>query len=157
MASLARPPHVPARSHVSVAYHARPEVFSDYYQLGGNGESDEAESEPFMQRELKGYTEGPHSPFGLVWQVATATGWSIDYILWKVPYPMLLLMAKDASRYVSAEEQKKRQYKEMMKKMQKSAPRLKTRSPSSKLIYQQTDGTRRTYRNYQEQNQRGTG
>lgn len=125
VASLARPPHVPARSHVSVAYHARPEVFSDYYQLGGNGESDEAESEPFMQRELKGYTEGPHSPFGLVWQVATATGWSIDYILWKVPYPMLLLMAKDASRYVSAEEQKKRQYKEMMKKMQKECATAK--------------------------------
>nr|WP_302830029.1 hypothetical protein [uncultured Bacteroides sp.] len=72
-----------------------------------------------MQRELKGYTEAPHSPFGLVWQVATATGWSIDYILWKVPYPMLLLMAKDAPRYVSAEERKKRKYKEMMKKMQK--------------------------------------
>lgn len=27
-------------------------------------------------------------------------------------------MAKDAPRYVSAEEQKKRQYKELMKKMQ---------------------------------------
>lgn len=54
-----------------------------------------------------------------MWQVATATGWSIDYILWKVPYPTLLLMAKDAPRYVSVEEQKKRQYKEMMKKMQK--------------------------------------
>lgn len=65
--------------------------------------------------------EGPHSPFGLVWQVATATGWSIDYILWKVPYPMLLLMAKDAPRYVSAEEQKKRQYREMMKEMQKES------------------------------------
>lgn len=34
---------------------------------------------------------------------------------------MLLLMAKDAPRYVSAEEQKKRQYKEMMKKIQKES------------------------------------
>lgn len=50
--------------------------------------------------------------------MATATGWSIGRILWKVSYPMLLLMAKDAPRYVSAEEQKKRQYKELMKKMQ---------------------------------------
>nr|DAV44348.1 MAG TPA: Integrin alpha-X, DPC MICELLES, CELL ADHESION [Caudoviricetes sp.] len=34
---------------------------------------------------------------------------------------MLLLMAKDAPRYVSVEEQKKRQYKEMMKKIQKES------------------------------------
>ncbi|MCI7387878.1 MAG: hypothetical protein MSH64_14680 [Bacteroides uniformis] len=34
---------------------------------------------------------------------------------------MLLLMAKDAPRYVSVEEQKKRQYKELMKKMQKES------------------------------------
>lgn len=30
-------------------------------------------------------------------------------------------MAKDAPRYVSVEEQKKRQYKEMMKKMRKAS------------------------------------
>lgn len=113
--------HVFAGSDVSVGNHDRPEVFSDYYQLGGNDESDEAESEPFQQRELKGYTEAPHSPFGLIWQVATATGWSTDYILWKVPYPMLLLMAKDAPRYVSVEEQKKRQYKTMMNKMKRAS------------------------------------
>lgn len=53
--------------------------------------------------------------------MATATGWSINYILWKVPYPMLLLMAKDAPRYVSVDEQKKRKYKELMKKMQKDS------------------------------------
>lgn len=121
VASLACASHVPAGGNVSIAGNARPKVFSDYYQLGGNDESDEAELEPFQQRELKGYTEAPHSPFGLVWQVATATGWSINYILWKVPYPMLLLMAKDAPRYVSVEEQKKRQYKKLMKKMQRES------------------------------------
>lgn len=120
MAALARSPHVSARSFLSVDGHARPEAFYDYYQLGGNDESDETELEPFKQRELKGYTEAPHSPFGLVWQVATATGWTIDYILWKVPYPMLLLMAKDTPRYISVEEQNKRKYKEMMKKKQRS-------------------------------------
>lgn len=121
VASLESSPHVSTGSHVPIAGDARPEVFSDYYQLGGNDESDEAELEPFQQRELKGYTEAPHSPFGLVWQVATATGWSINYILWKVPYPMLLLMAKDAPRYVSVEEQKKRQYEKLMKKMQRDS------------------------------------
>lgn len=52
--------------------------------------------------------EGPHSPFGLIWQVASATGWTVRHILWHIPYPMLLLMAADAPRYVDAEEAKRR-------------------------------------------------
>ncbi len=59
-------------------------------------------------RELKGHTEGPHSPFGLIWQIASATGWTPYYIMWHIPYPMLLLMAADAPRYVDAEEAKRR-------------------------------------------------
>ncbi|MCC8146915.1 MAG: hypothetical protein LIO93_10890 [Bacteroidales bacterium] len=45
--------------------------------------------------------EGSHSPFGFIWQVATATGWSHQRILWKIPYPTLLLMLKDAPQYKS--------------------------------------------------------
>jgi hypothetical protein len=45
--------------------------------------------------------EGSHSPFGFVWQIASATGWSVQHILWKVPYPTLMLMVADAPRYVS--------------------------------------------------------
>ena len=44
--------------------------------------------------------EGSHSPFGFIWQIAAATGWSIHYILWKVPYPTLLMMLSDAPRWV---------------------------------------------------------
>lgn len=51
--------------------------------------------------------EGPHSPFGLIWQIASATGWTPHYIMWNVSYPMLLLMAADAPRYVDAKEAKK--------------------------------------------------
>ena len=39
-------------------------------------------------------------PFGFVWQIASATGWSVDYILDGVNYQTLILMLSDAPRYV---------------------------------------------------------
>lgn len=44
--------------------------------------------------------EPPHSPFGLVGQIARDTGWSVDYILRGVNYPMLMLMWQDFPRHV---------------------------------------------------------
>lgn len=44
--------------------------------------------------------DGSHSPFGFIWQVATATGWSVDYILWGLPYASLQLMLADSPRMV---------------------------------------------------------
>ncbi|WP_455659772.1 hypothetical protein [Phocaeicola faecalis] len=82
--------------------------------MGAEDEPDEAQFEPLKKRELKGYTESPHSPFGLVWQVATATGWSLHHILWKVPYTALLLMTSDTPRYISAEEAQKRELRKMI-------------------------------------------
>ncbi len=38
----------------------------------------------------------------MVWQIATATGWSVSYILWGVSWQTLLLMLADAPRYVRA-------------------------------------------------------
>jgi len=35
-----------------------------------------------------------------VWQIATATGWSVDYILDGVNYQTLIMMLGDAPRYV---------------------------------------------------------
>jgi len=40
-----------------------------------------------------------HSPFGLIWQIAEATGWSKDYILDGVNYQTLLMMIADAPHY----------------------------------------------------------
>jgi len=60
--------------------------------------------------------EGSHSPFGFVWQIASQTGWSVHYILWKVPYSTLLLMMADAPRYVSAEELKRQKTRDMRQK-----------------------------------------
>ena len=63
-------------------------------------ESDELETEPKKEGELKSRYEGSHSPFGFVWQIASATGWSVDYILNKVNYQTLIMMLSDAPRYV---------------------------------------------------------
>jgi len=35
-----------------------------------------------------------------VWQIASATGWSVDYILDGVNYQTLIMMLSDAPRYV---------------------------------------------------------
>lgn len=43
----------------------------------------------------------------MIWQVATQTGWTFKYILWKISYPNLIMMAADAPRYVNGERTKK--------------------------------------------------
>jgi len=37
-----------------------------------------------------------------VWQIASATGWSVDYILHGVNYQTLIMMLSDAPRYKRA-------------------------------------------------------
>ena len=39
-------------------------------------------------------------PFGFIWNIASATGWTVEYILEKVNYQTLILMLSDAPRYV---------------------------------------------------------
>ena len=55
--------------------------FYEYYQIGRADEPDEAETEPKKEGELRTEYEPSHSPFGFIWQVASATGWSVEYIL----------------------------------------------------------------------------
>lgn len=38
----------------------------------------------------------------MLWQLAQATGWSVDYMLWGVNWETLSLMLADAPRYVKA-------------------------------------------------------
>ena len=82
------------------------EVFYDHYQIDLNDEPDETEVEPKKKRkgELKTEYVGSHSPFGIVWQIAAATGWPIRYILWSVNYQTLRMMLADAPRYVKKKE-----------------------------------------------------
>ena len=60
---------------------------------------------PQKEGELKSHWEGSHSPFGFIWQIASATGWSVEYILHGVNYQTLIMMIADAPRYV---DQKKK-------------------------------------------------
>ena len=76
------------------------EGFYAYYQLDSAGEPDDSETEPGKEGELRTRYEGSHSPFGFVWQIASATGWSVDYILDGVNYQTLIMMLNDAPRYV---------------------------------------------------------
>lgn len=81
-------------------------VFYTYYQISRDDESDEAETEPTKEGELKSHWEGSHSPFGFIWQIASATGWSVDYILNGVNFQTLIMMLSDAPRYVDSKENK---------------------------------------------------
>lgn len=80
-------------------------VFRDYYRIGSSSEQDAALSEPERERKRqeelkKGHTEPSHSLFGVVGQIATETGWSIDYILDKVNVVTLQLMMADMPHWV---------------------------------------------------------
>ena len=81
-------------------------VFYTYYQISRDDESDEVASEPRKEGELKSRWEGSHSPFGFVWQIASATGWSVDYILNGVNFQTLIMMLSDAPRYVDDKQAK---------------------------------------------------
>ena len=81
-------------------------VFYTYYQISRTDESDEAETEPKKEGELKSHWEGSHSPFGFIWQIASATGWSVEYILKGVNYQTLIMMLSDAPRYIDSKENK---------------------------------------------------
>lgn len=70
-------------------------------------ESDETKTEPTSGGELKSHYENSHSPFGFIWQIADATGWSVDHILHKVNYQTLIMMLSDAPRYRSGREKSK--------------------------------------------------
>lgn len=83
--------------------------FSSYYRL--NGEAKSAKAEPKRKEELTSRYEGSHSLLGVIWQIATATGWTVHYIQWRVSYALLMTMMADAPHYVSEEEATTKQVK----------------------------------------------
>lgn len=56
--------------------------------------------------------EPSHSLLGMIWQVCEATGWTMRHVLWRVPYPTLLMMMADAPRYIKKRRETKKQGKE---------------------------------------------
>ena len=70
-------------------------VFYTYYQISRNHQSDGAKSGAKKgKKELK--DDGPHSLFGIVWHIATETGWGKHYIMWGLPFDTILRMVQDA-------------------------------------------------------------
>lgn len=51
------------------------------------------------RKQESGHYEPPHSLFGIIGEVARATGWSVDYIL-KLDYITLMIIQMDIPRYV---------------------------------------------------------
>lgn len=80
-----------------------------YYQVDVGHADDEAADDNDLSHDGKGvksgHVEGSHSPFGLIYQIAKDTGWSVEYIN-RLPYAMLVMMLADAPRYVNAEKEK---------------------------------------------------
>lgn len=73
------------------------------YQIDCGGQDNDTEGLSQDGKGVKGHVEGSHSPFGLIYQIAKDTGWSIEYIK-KIPYSTLVMMLSDAPRYVSKKE-----------------------------------------------------
>lgn len=76
--------------------------FYEYYRIGRKDQSLPVRDEPphkSRKGELRTVYESSHSPFGIVWQIASATGWTLHYILWKVNFQTLAMMLADAPHY----------------------------------------------------------
>lgn len=114
-------------------------VFRDYYRIGSSTEQDAALSEPERERKRneelkKGHTEPSHSLFGVVGQLATETGWSIDYILDKVNVVTLQMMMADMPHWVPPQKP------DMMQQIREMEEREKQRNSRT----QTTENTNQT-------------
>lgn len=47
--------------------------------------------------------EGLHSPWGSIWSIAAATGWTWNEIMWRVAWHNIEMMITDAPRYIAAD------------------------------------------------------
>ena len=113
-------------------------VFRDYYRIGSSSEQDAALSEPERKRKRqeelkKGHTEPSHSLFGVVGQLATETGWSLDYILDKVNVVTLQMILADMPHWVPPQKP------DMMQQIREMEEREKQRNSHT-----QTDNTNTT-------------
>jgi hypothetical protein len=48
---------------------------------------------------------GLHSPFGMLWQLASTSGYTIKELMWRVSWPMIRLCLADAPRYEPAKNE----------------------------------------------------
>lgn len=76
--------------------------FYTHYQVDRGNQSDDTEPEPHTEEELR--HESAHSLFGMIFQLASITGWTVEYIRDRISWQMLVLMLEDAPRYVKREK-----------------------------------------------------
>lgn len=81
--------------------------FFKLYQIHVGHADNDAGDEDLSQdkKGVKGRMEGSHSPFGLIYQIAKDTGWSVREIL-DLPYATLVMMLSDTPRYVAESGEK---------------------------------------------------
>ena len=92
-------PNLPAHCQ-----HQQARGFYEYYRLfqrADESDDDEETAGSGKRGEVKGYTDGLHSPFGLFGQLKEKRGLTHDELLWSQPWIMYLLELSDAPRYVS--------------------------------------------------------
>lgn len=70
-------------------------VFYELYQIDTHLQDDETEG-----RSDRGH-KGLKSLWGSLWSVCTSTGWTLDYLLWKISWINLQMMIIDAPRYTN--------------------------------------------------------
>jgi hypothetical protein len=76
--------------------------FYEYYQIGSDDEADDTEDGSGKSREL--IATGLNSPWGMLYQFAKESGWSMHDILWKVSRANLLLMMADRPNFKKRSE-----------------------------------------------------
>lgn len=68
--------------------------------MQSDSNADESESGAIKKGELTGYTDGLHSPFGVIGQIMDARGITLKQALWAEPFSVIVLSIADQPRYV---------------------------------------------------------
>jgi hypothetical protein len=76
--------------------------FYKLYQIERNSQGDE--SEPDRDRQL-----GLKSPYGQLHSIASTYHWTLEYIMWGIPWMVLQRMLIDAPRYETAKKEETKQ------------------------------------------------
>lgn len=79
--------------------------FYDYYQIPARGKCAGGESESGEPGEsTDGRVTGLNSPWGMIWNIVTQSGWTYHNVLWGVSWVNLRMMLADAAQYESGKQ-----------------------------------------------------
>ena len=78
--------------------------FRNYYQIVGESSDNGADAEPPREWELTEDNEGkyiydpPHSPFGILREIAAGGPWTLRDVLHRMPWQTVLMMVNDRGK-----------------------------------------------------------